>query len=85
MHADRGPVSQFFQFCSSDDHQYAYLGPLYTRIKAHVQLKSSIPIGEKVEISPMGFTLGVKAKIEKNIFNFINKCWTFMAFYWPQG
>jgi hypothetical protein len=30
-----------------------------------VQPKSSIPIGEKVEISPNGFTLGVKAELEK--------------------
>jgi hypothetical protein len=29
-------------------------------IKANVQLKSSIPIGAKVEISPNGFTLWVK-------------------------
>jgi hypothetical protein len=28
-----------------------------------VKLKSSITIGEKVEISPKGFTLGVKAEI----------------------
>jgi hypothetical protein len=34
-------------------------------VKANVQLKSSIPIGAKVEISPKGFTLGVKAEIEK--------------------
>jgi hypothetical protein len=27
--------------------------------------KSSIPIGAKVEIFPKGFTLGVKAKIQK--------------------
>jgi hypothetical protein len=34
-----------------------YKGPLYTRsqAKANVQLKSSIPIGAKVEISPKGF------------------------------
>jgi hypothetical protein len=32
---------------------------------ANVQPKSSIPIGEKVEISPKGFTLAVKAEIEK--------------------
>jgi len=32
-------------------------------VEANVQLKSSIPIGAKVEISPKGFTLGVKAKI----------------------
>jgi hypothetical protein len=30
-----------------------------------IQPKSSIPIGAKVEISPKGFTLGVKAEIEK--------------------
>jgi hypothetical protein len=32
-------------------------------VKANVQVKSSIPIRAKVEISPKGFTLGVKAKI----------------------
>jgi hypothetical protein len=36
---------------------------------AKVQLKSSIPMGAKVEMSHKGFTLRVKAKIEKNIFN----------------
>jgi hypothetical protein len=34
-------------------------------VKADVQLKSSIPIGAKLEISPKGFTLGVKAVILK--------------------
>jgi hypothetical protein len=34
-------------------------------VKADIQLKSSIPIGAKVEISPKGFTLGVKAEREK--------------------
>jgi hypothetical protein len=34
-------------------------------IRAKVQPKSSIPIGAKVEISPKGFTLGVKAELEK--------------------
>jgi len=38
---------------------------LYTRVKANAQLKSRIPIGAKVEINPQGFTLGVKAEIEK--------------------
>jgi hypothetical protein len=32
-------------------------------VKANVQLKSSIPIGAKVEINIKGFTLGVKAEI----------------------
>jgi hypothetical protein len=34
-------------------------------VKANVQLKSSISIDAKVEISPKGFPLGVKAEIEK--------------------
>jgi hypothetical protein len=37
-------------------------------VKADVQLKSSMPIGAKVEISPKGFTLGVKAEREKKYF-----------------
>jgi hypothetical protein len=45
---------------------WGHLGPLYTQgVKANVQLKSSIPIGAKVEISPKGLTIGVKAEIEK--------------------
>jgi hypothetical protein len=46
-------------------------------VKANVQLKSSIPVGAKVEISPKGFTLGVKAGIEKKLFDVLqvtNKC-----------
>jgi hypothetical protein len=35
-------------------------------VKANIQLKSSIPIGAKVEISPKGFKLGVKAEIQKH-------------------
>jgi hypothetical protein len=35
-------------------------------VRANVKPKSSIPIGAKVEISPKGFTLGVKAETEKN-------------------
>jgi hypothetical protein len=38
------------------------------RVKANVQLKSSIRIGVKVEFSPQGFALGVKAEIEKKSF-----------------
>jgi hypothetical protein len=53
------------------------LGPLkpYTKarftlgIMADNQPKSSIPIGAKVEFSPKGFTLGVKAKLENLIFS----------------
>jgi hypothetical protein len=41
-------------------------------IRANVQPKSSIPIGAKVEISPKGFTLGVKPEIEK-IFSISHK------------
>jgi hypothetical protein len=44
-----------------------YLGPLYTLgVRANVQPKSSIPSNAKVEISPKGFTLGVKDEREKN-------------------
>jgi hypothetical protein len=34
-------------------------------VKDNVQLKSSIPLDAKVEISPKGFPLGVRAEIEK--------------------
>jgi hypothetical protein len=34
-------------------------------VKAKIQLKSNIPIDAKVEKSPNGFTLGVKAELEK--------------------
>jgi hypothetical protein len=37
-------------------------------VKANVQLKSSISIDAKVEISPKGFTLGVKDEIKKRYF-----------------
>jgi len=40
--------------------------PLHFEFRANVQPKSSIPIGEKVKISPKGFTLGVQADVEKN-------------------
>jgi len=52
--------------------------PFTLGVRANVQTKSSIPIGAKVEISPKGCTVGVKAEIEKNIFNLpqatTNKC-----------
>jgi len=35
------------------------------RVRANIQPKSNNPIGAKVEISPKGFTLKVKAEIEK--------------------
>jgi hypothetical protein len=35
------------------------------RVRADVQLKSSIPICIKVEIGPKGFTLGIKANRKK--------------------
>jgi len=49
-------------------------------VRANVEPKSSIPIGAKVGNWPKGFTLWVKAEIEKNIFNLRqanNKCGTF--------
>ncbi len=57
-------------------------------VRANVQPKSSIPIGAKVEISPKGFTLGVKSEIEKknsNLPQVTNKCFTLMALNWPHG
>jgi hypothetical protein len=51
--------------------------PFALGVRADVQPKSSIPIGGKVEISPKGFTLGVKAELEKNLFHLpqvTNKC-----------
>jgi hypothetical protein len=37
-------------------------------VRANAQLKSSILIGAKVEISPQGFTLGVKPETLKKSF-----------------
>ncbi len=59
----------------SDNNSHFTLG-----VKANVQLKSSIPIGAKVEISPKCFTLGLhQAHIEKKKKKFnqpqlTNKC-----------
>jgi hypothetical protein len=42
---------------------------------------------QMLKSAPKGFTLGVKAEIEKKLFNLpqgINKC-CFMAVYWSQG
>ncbi len=53
------------------------LGHFTQGAKAKVQLKSSIRIGAKVEISPEGLKLGVKAEIEKifsNLPQVSNKC-----------
>ncbi len=41
------------------------------RVKAKVELKSSILIGAITEISPKGFTLGVKVEKENNFFNLL--------------
>ncbi len=52
---------------------YCFIKAHFTQeVKAKVQLKSSIPIGAKVEISSKGraFTLGVKVEIEKNLFSY---------------
>jgi hypothetical protein len=43
--------------------------PFTLGVRDNFQPKSSVPIGAKVEISPKGFTLGVKAEIEKKLFN----------------
>jgi hypothetical protein len=52
---------------------YCFIKAHFTQeVEAKVQLKSSIPIGAKVEISSKGraFTLGVKVEIEKNLFSY---------------
>jgi len=54
-------------------------------VQANVQLKSSIPIGAKVEISPQGFTRGVKAEIEKVLSICPKLLINFVALYWPQA
>ncbi len=57
-------------------------------VKVNVQLKSSIPIGANVEISPKGFKLGVKAETQKNIFNLpqvTSKCRTLWPCIDPKG
>ncbi len=63
-------------YSSLKPHMYSW--PTFTLgVKANVQPKSNIPIGAKVEISPSGFTLGVKANREKKLFNLpqvTNKC-----------
>jgi hypothetical protein len=41
------------------------LGPFTLGVTADVQPKWSVPIDARVEISPKGFTLGVKAELEK--------------------
>ncbi len=61
----------FFSLCSilnsgTDRSPYSHLRCALLGVRANVQPKSSIPIGAKVEISPKGFTLGVKAEREKN-------------------
>jgi hypothetical protein len=51
-------------------------------VKANVQLKSSITIGAKVEISLKGFTLRVKAEIEK-FFSIYPKLLIDAELLWP--
>jgi len=48
-----------------------FLVPLYTKVNAKVELKSSICIGAIIEISLKSFTLGVKARKKKQFFKFI--------------
>jgi hypothetical protein len=55
--------------CIINSYHYCSRGQFTLGVRANVQPKSSIPIGAKVEISPKGFTLGVKAELQKNLFN----------------
>jgi hypothetical protein len=43
-----------------------WCGIMSQGVRANVQPKSSVSIGARVEISPKGFTLCVKAETEKN-------------------
>ncbi len=52
--------------CFSNNYHHLFEARFTLGVRANVQPKSSIPIGAKVEIKPEGFTLGVKADIEKN-------------------
>jgi hypothetical protein len=55
---------------------------------ANVQPESSIPIDGKVKISPKGFTRGVKAELEKSLFNLpqvTNKSWVLWACIGPKA
>jgi hypothetical protein len=54
-----------FLLCKGSNGYKTPTAPFTLGVRANVQPKSSIPIGAKVEISPKGFTLGVKAEIEK--------------------
>jgi hypothetical protein len=57
-----------------------------TRSQSHVQPKSSIPIGAKIEIKPKGFTQGAKVEREKNtsIYPKLLINVKFYHLYWPQ-
>ncbi len=72
-------IGNSFQLPSNASPIYLIEAHFTWGVKTNVQLKSCIPIGAKVEISPKGFTLGLKA--ENRIFFSIcpqvtNKCWT---------
>jgi hypothetical protein len=55
------PTCQVAPSCYFFPNLGVILAHFTLRVKANVQLKSSIPIGAKVEIGPQGFTLGTKA------------------------
>jgi hypothetical protein len=52
--------------CFSNYYHHLFEARFTLQVRANVQPKSSILIGAKVEIKPPGFTLEVKADIEKN-------------------
>jgi hypothetical protein len=55
-------IGRFFQNYTKTS--LAHKALLYIGVRANIHPKSSIPIGPQVEISPKGFTLGVKADID---------------------
>jgi hypothetical protein len=63
----------------STEHWMWYDTEAHTSVQAKVQLKSRLLLVQKLKLTPKGFTLGVKAEIEKNLFNLpqvTNKYWT---------
>jgi hypothetical protein len=63
-------------------------GPLYTWSQGQCSTQINHSIGAKVEISPKGFTLAVKAELQKKNFNMpevTDKCWTLYPCIGPKA
>jgi hypothetical protein len=64
-------------------------GPLYTRSQGQCPTQNqAYLLVQKLKSSPKGFTLGVKAEIDQNIFNLpqvTNKCWILWLCIGPKA